>query len=116
MFRKDEGKPLKRLTPLAFLVHCGHHRAVPEAAAMNTFTQNEQRAIAAEFLGTMFFVFLGTAAVAAAVGYFQDASAAALVVFAIAHGRGILNAVAWTANISGGHINPAVTLGMLITK
>jgi len=80
---------------------------------MGTFTKNEQRAIAAEFLGTMFFVFVGTMAVAAAVG---SQSPAALVAIAIAHGLGILIAVAWSANISGGHINPAVTLAMIITK
>jgi MIP family channel proteins len=35
---------------------------------------------------------------------------------ALGHGLGILIAVAWTANISGGPINPAVTLAMIITK
>lgn len=80
---------------------------------MNTMKQDRQ-AVAAEFLATMFFVFAGTGAVAAAVGGFKGD--AALVVIAIAHGLGILVAVAWTANISGGHINPAVTLAMMVTK
>jgi aquaporin TIP len=80
---------------------------------MGSFSKNDQRAIIAEFLGTMFFVFLGTGAVAAAVG---SGSSAALVAIAIAHGLGILTAVAWTANISGGHINPAVTVAMLVAR
>ncbi len=81
---------------------------------MDGFTKNDQRAVVAEFLGTMFFVFLGTGAVIAAVG--GAGGDAALVAIAIAHGLGILIAVAWTANISGGHINPAVTLAMMVTK
>ena len=81
---------------------------------MDGFTKNDQRAVVAEFLGTMFFVFLGTGAVVAAVG--GAGGDAALVAIAIAHGIGILTAVAWTANISGGHINPVVSLAMIVTK
>ena len=81
---------------------------------MGDFTRNDQRAVLAEFLGTMFFVFLGTGAVVAAVG--GTGGDAALVAIAIAHGLGILIAVAWTANISGGHINPVVSLAMIVTK
>jgi MIP family channel proteins len=81
---------------------------------MESFTKNDRRAIVAEFLGTMYFVFLGTGAVVAAVGGFGGNEA--LVAIAMAHGIGILTAVAWTANISGGHINPAVTLAMIVTK
>jgi glycerol uptake facilitator-like aquaporin len=77
------------------------------------FTKNDQRAVVAEFLGTMFFVFLGTGAVVATTAMGSDA---ALVAIAIAHGLGILTAVAWTASLSGGHINPAVTLAMMVTK
>ena len=80
---------------------------------MDGFTKNDQRAVVAEFLGTMFFVFLGTGAVVATTAMGSDA---ALVAIAIAHGLGILTAVAWTASISGGHINPAVTLAMMVTK
>lgn len=81
---------------------------------MDGFSRNDQRAVLAEFLGTMFFVFLGTGAVVAALG--GAGGDAALVAIAIAHGLGILTAVAWTANVSGGHINPAVTLAMIVTK
>ncbi len=82
-----------------------------------TLTRNDQRAIAAEFLATLFFVFIGTGSVvAAAESNFADSGSATLVVIALGHGLGILIAVAWTANISGGHINPAVTLAMIITK
>lgn len=81
---------------------------------MENFTKNDQRAIVAEFLGTLLFVFTGTGAVIAAIaGFGGDA---ALLTIATAHGLGILIAAAWTGNLSGGHINPAVTIAMLITK
>jgi MIP family channel proteins len=84
------------------------------------FSRNDMRAIAAELLGTMFFVFLGCGSVVATV-YFGSGSqgvltSGGLVAIALGHGIGILTAVAWTANISGGHINPVVTLAMLVTK
>ena len=82
--------------------------------AVDGFTRNDQRAVLAEFLGTMFFVFLGTGAVVAALA--AGGGDAALVAIAIAHGIGILTAVAWTASISGGHINPVVSLAMIVTK
>ena len=82
-----------------------------------TFSRNDQRAIAAEFLATLFFVFVGTGAVVASAEMIGEGlSAASLVAIALAHGIGILTAVAWTANISGGHINPAVTLGVMVAK
>src|SRR5688572_12982806 len=81
------------------------------------FTRNDQRAIAAEFLATLFFVFIGTGAVVGAAEVLGTGlDGGALVAIALAHGLGILIAVAWTANISGGHINPAVTLAMMIAK
>ncbi|MEX2080668.1 MAG: MIP family channel protein [Dehalococcoidia bacterium] len=82
---------------------------------METLTRNDQRAIAAEFLGTLFFVFMGTGAVVAAL-FWADDRGSALAVIALAHGLAILVAVGWTAKLSGGHINPAVTLGMLIAR
>lgn len=89
-------------------------RRLKGTGKVDGFTKNDQRAVLAEFLGTMFFVFLGTGAVVAALG--GAGGDAALVVIAIAHGLGILIAVAWTANISGGHINPVVSLAMIVTK
>lgn len=83
---------------------------------MGGFTRNDQRAVIAEFLGTLFFVFIGTGAVVAALAITGGVDASALIVISVAHGLAILVAVAWTANISGGHINPAVTLAMLVTQ
>ena len=90
--------------------------AMPPMELNFQFSKNDQRAIAAEFLGTMFFVMLGCGSVAAAVAFLDSGgSTGALVAIALAHGIGILTAVAWTANLSGGHINPAVTLAMIVT-
>lgn len=87
-------------------------------------TRNDQRAIAAEFLATLFFVFIGCGAVIATelvflqgaigggeLGRFDNGR---LLVISLAHGLAILVAVAWTAKLSGGHINPAVTVAMII--
>ena len=67
----------------------------------------------AELVGTMLFVLIGTGAVISSVG---SGAADALIVIALAHGLGIGLMVYATANISGGHLNPAVSLGMIVTK
>ncbi len=82
---------------------------------METLTRNDRRAIVAELLATLLFVFVGTGAVVAAFYWAQDGGSA-LAVISLAHGFGILVAVAWTAKLSGGHINPAVTVAMLIAR
>ena len=71
------------------------------------------RAYLAEMVGTLIFVLVGTGAVAASVA---SQAADTLIIVALAHGLGIGLMVYATANISGGHLNPAVTLGMIVTK
>lgn len=68
--------------------------------------------IGAEFLATGLFVFLGAGAVVVSGGIAggDELTAARLLVIALAHGLAIMLLVAATANISGGHINPAVSI------
>ncbi len=74
------------------------------------------RAYAAEFIGTLLFVLMGTAAVITVAGSGAQDRAGILVVVAMAHGLGIATMVYLTARVSGGHINPAVTVGMMATR
>jgi len=75
------------------------------------------RAYTAELIGTMLFVLMGTGAVVAATsGAFGPVDGSTLLIIAIAHGLGIATMVYATANISGGHLNPAVTLAMMATR
>ncbi len=67
------------------------------------------RAYIAELIGTMLFVLIGTGAVIATGG-------GDLVAIALAHGIGIAVMVYATASYSGGHLNPAVTLAMIVTR
>ncbi len=84
---------------------------------MGMLSLNDMRAALAEFLGTMFFVFVGTGSVVAALAQSGgELTPAALLTIAIGHGIGITVAVAWTAGISGGHINPVVSLAMIVTQ
>jgi len=80
--------------------------------------QKTWRAVFAEFIATMLFVFLGCGAVVtitAVPGQTPDVDAAALVAIALAFGLAIAVLVAMTARLSGGHINPAVTFASVIT-
>ena len=67
----------------------------------------------AEFLGTFALVFFGTGAVASK--YYPDATYG---VFGVAVAHGLVLAVLVTAlmGISGGHLNPAVTIGLAVTR
>ena len=75
------------------------------------------RAALAELIATFLFVFLGAGSVIVSGGLpGGDLDAARLLLIAMAHGFGIALLAYATANISGGHINPAVTFAAVITR
>ncbi|CAI9268820.1 unnamed protein product [Lactuca saligna] len=74
------------------------------------------RAGVAEFISTFIFVFAGTGSGLALSKLTNDgpATPTGLMVAAIAHAFALFVAVSISANISGGHVNPAVTLGAFV--
>ena len=76
---------------------------------MNTATRH----FAAEFVGTFALVFVGGASILMAS---RPNSTASLVTVALAHGIVLAAMVSATMNVSGGHLNPAVTVGLLVTR
>ncbi|XP_054787823.1 aquaporin TIP1-3-like [Prosopis cineraria] len=74
------------------------------------------RAAFAEFFSMLIFVFAGQGSGLAYGKLRKDGSATAegLIVAALAHAFGLFVAVSVGANISGGHVNPAVTFGAFL--
>ncbi|CAN6302604.1 unnamed protein product [Urochloa humidicola] len=68
------------------------------------------RAAAAELLATAVFVFAAEGATLS----FGSGRGGGLVAVALAHALALAAAVACTLNVSGGHVNPAVTFGALL--
>ncbi|XP_020217825.1 probable aquaporin TIP-type RB7-18C [Cajanus cajan] len=82
----------------------------------DSFSVASLKAYFAEFHATLIFVFAG---VGSAIAYNELTSDAALdatglVAVAVAHALALFVGVAVAANISGGHLNPAVTFGLAI--
>ncbi|MBO0888376.1 aquaporin [Candidatus Bathyarchaeota archaeon] len=71
------------------------------------------RKYVAELLGTFLFVFVGAGS---AVASFTFDPGASLLIGAFANGIGLAVAVSATMSISGGHLNPAVTIGLWLGK
>ncbi|KAK0584096.1 hypothetical protein LWI29_007580 [Acer saccharum] len=86
----------------------GHPREATQPAAL--------KAALAEFISTLIFVFAGQGSGMAFNKLTDNGSTtpAGLVAAALAHGFGLFVAVSVGANISGGHVNPAVTFGAFI--
>jgi aquaporin TIP len=91
--------------------------------APGDFSLKTWRQVAAELIATGMFVFIGVGSVVGANAViYQSAgalpplpSAGFVLIVSIAHGLGILLAVAAAASISGGHINPAVSFAAAMT-
>ncbi|HEX6645026.1 MAG TPA: aquaporin [Gemmatimonadales bacterium] len=71
------------------------------------------RRFVAELLGTFALVFVGASASIAAV---YPGSGVGLTGVALAHGFVLAIGVTMTMHISGGHLNPAVSLGLLVVR
>lgn len=72
----------------------------------------------AEFLGTLILIFFGAGAATLVLGFriFGSSPAAGIVAVALAFGLTYAALVFVIGPISGGHVNPAVTLGAYITR
>lgn len=70
--------------------------------------------LTAEAIGTFALCFVGAGAIC--IAKMNAAGYAGLIGVAAAHGLILSIAISATMNVSGGHLNPAVTFGMLITK
>ena len=66
----------------------------------------------AEFIGTFTLIFIGVGSIVAA----NDIHDPSLIGVAIAHGLAIGVMVSALRHISGGHFNPAITFGFLVTR
>jgi aquaporin Z len=72
------------------------------------------RRLLAEALGTFAFVFVGAAVVVVNGGF--PNSGIGLIGIALAHAIALSVMISATMSISGGHLNPAVTVGLLVTR
>lgn len=82
----------------------------------DSFSVVSLKSYLAEFISTLLFVFAG---VGSALAFNKLTAGAALdpaglVAVAIAHGLALFVTVSIAANISGGHVNPAVTFGLAV--
>ena len=71
------------------------------------------RPLVAEFIGTALFVFLGAGSIVANAA---SGNALGAVGTALAHGVGMAVIVTMTMSISGGHINPAVSVSLWLAQ
>jgi aquaporin TIP len=70
-------------------------------------------AMLAEFVGSFFLTFIGIMAIHSAG--LANTGQSGLLLVAVAHGLALAVAVTATMPTSGGHVNPAITIGFLIT-
>eukprot|EP01126_Amoeba_proteus_P035547 TRINITY_DN358_c0_g1_i12.p1 TRINITY_DN358_c0_g1~~TRINITY_DN358_c0_g1_i12.p1 ORF type:complete len:288 (+),score=21.49 TRINITY_DN358_c0_g1_i12:82-864(+) len=92
---------------------------LPSVGSIRELTGNwtqTLRELFAEWMGTMFFVYIGTGSVLATVPWDGLLDPPTIVAVSMGFGFGLATMVYATANVSGGHLNPAVTIAIVFAK
>ncbi|MDP6667357.1 MAG: MIP family channel protein [Dehalococcoidia bacterium] len=76
---------------------------------------NNLRGLAAELIATFTFVFVGIGAVGAALSMTTPIDGTGLVIISLGHGLGIFLGIVVIGRVTGAHLNPAVTIAMVIS-
>ena len=95
----------------------GHGMMVVHKLKAELASREGRRALIAEFLGTLLFVVFSAGTVAVTGGLLAERmTSARLLAIALAHGVAYAVFLAAAMPISGGHLNPAVTLAALMSR
>jgi len=100
----------------AYVVYRGSFEALRVCLKLPVFDVKLIRAVAAEFVGMVLFVYIGCSSVVGTFNPVSGGAKAQITDIALAFGLSIAALVHTIGHISGGHLNPAVTTALVLAR